>query len=359
VGSVTFIVSTGQVSSPGRRAALRTRQPLEAELSQALRRVGSARNRQLVARYLGWDGQAPCTLADAAVQYRVTRERARQLFEAALPSLRQHRVPPTLPEVLAYIRKQHHELVPEVERGLKRQGLTRGGISVQGVLRAARVFRCKPGFQLHRVGDAVFVGPVSQVAQTILIAAKKAVVRNGAFRVRDLCLHVSAKRRGQNVDERLVRRVLDTRADIGWLDAAHEWFWLSSVHRNRLVARVRKVLAVHPRVSLKKLHAAVSRDNAPLDVPEPILRSFCAQLPWCCVAGQHVEASIAPSVEDVLKGGEAILIAILQGHGGVLPLPALRNLCKGRVKKHNLWRILSFSPLIERLGRETYGLLET
>jgi len=329
---------------------------LEAELSAALRQVESVRNRQLVARYLGWDGSAPCSLAEVGAQYQLTRERVRQVYGVALPLLRQYDATPVLDAVLSFIKGQEHELVCDVERSLQQQGLT-DGISLQAVLRAARVFRRKPGFQLQHVGSSLFVGPVSQIAQTVLNTAMKAIVRNGAARMPDLCQEIS-RSAGRRVDERLVRRILQTRADIGWLDEAREWFWLSSVPRNRLVARIRKVLAVHPRVCFSRLHSAISRDYIPLNLPEPILRSICAQLSWCRVSSQHVEARVIQPIDDVLAGGEAIIYGVLRSHGGVLSLPQLQTSCRGRVKKENLWRVLSFSPLIERLRKETYGLIE-
>jgi hypothetical protein len=348
-------MSTAKLPLP-RNEPKRVKRTLESEISSALGQVASERNRQLVARHLGWAGRLPCSLAEAGVQFQLTRERARQVYAAALPVLRRRSVVPALDAVLAFVRGQQLEQISDVEQRLAEQGLT-NGISLLGVLCAAQVFGRSPGFQLHRVGDALFVGPVLRVARTILNTAMKMVAHNGAVRVSELRREVS-RIQGRAVDERLVRRILETRPDISWLDDAGEWFWLTLVPRNRLLARIRKVLAVSPRIQVSKLHWAISRDYLPLRLPEAVVRSVCAQLSWCRVSNQYVESRVVLPIEDVLVGGEALVYGFLRDHGGVLPLAKLENLCLGRgVQPDNLQRILSFSPLIERTGRGMYGLV--
>lgn len=330
---------------------------LECELSDALRHVPSERNRQLIARHLGWDGQAPCSLADAGVQFQLTRERARQLFAAALPVLRQSTIVPALDAVLTFVKGQQGETVSDVEQRLVHLGLMDGGITLHGVLHAAQVFRRRPTFQLNRIGDALLVGPVWQVARIILNTAMKKVAHQGAARVSDLRPEVSRSRRSA-IDERLVRRILETRPDVHWLDDAGEWFWLALVPRNRLLVRVRKVLAVRPRIQLSKLREAISRARPPLRLPETTLHSICAQLSWCRVNNQCLESRVVLRIEDVLVGAEAIVCVVLRDNGGPLSVAKLESLCRGRgVKQDNLWRILSFSPVIERCGKGIYCLV--
>lgn len=334
-----------------------TRAPLEAELSETLKLVKSARNRRLVARYLGWDGRAPCSLKEAGAHFRLTRERARQVFAEVLPMLRQCDNMPTLDAVLAFIKKRQNELASDVEQDLRRRGFTAGVMSLHSVLRTAHGFGRPPGFQLHRVGGVLFVGDVSEVARRVLDRAVKTVGHHGAARVSDLRREASTNS-GRPLDERLVRRILQTRSDISWLDQAGEWFWLTSIARNRLLTRVQKVLAVKPRIDISTLHQAISRDYKPLRIPEPVLRSLCGHFSWCRVGRHHVEARIVPRVEEILSGGEAIICAILRDCGGAMPLPQLEKVCSAAgVRRANLWRVLSFSPLIRRFDREIYGLI--
>ena len=264
---------------------------------------------------------------------------------------------PALDAVLTFVKGQQGESVSDVEQRLVQLGFMDGGITLRGVLHAPQVFRRRPIFQLNRIGDALFVGPVSQVARIILNSAMKKVAHHGAARVSELRPRVSRSRR-RVVDERLVRRILETRPDVRWLDDAGEWFWLTFVYRNRLLARVRKVLAVRPQIHVSKLHEAISRARLPLRLPEATLRSICAQLSWCRVSHQCVESRVVLRIEDVLVGAEAIVCVVLRDNGGPLPIGKIESLCRGRgVKQDNLWRILSFSPAIERCGKGMYGLV--
>ena len=111
---------------------------------------------------------------------------------------------------------------------------------------------------------------------------------------------------------------------------------MALVPRNRLLARVRKVLAVRPQIQVSKLHEAISRARVPLKLPEAMLRSICAQLSWCRVNNQYVESRVVLRIEDVLAGAEAVMCVLLRDNGGVLPLAKLEDLCLGRgVKKDN------------------------
>jgi len=344
-------------SSPAGRTGTGKRAPLENELSQLLQRVKNARDRTLVARHLGWDGRPPCSLRQAGAGFHLTRERARQVFAEALPLLQADGATPSLDAVLAFVRKRRFELVTEVERQLQQKGLTSGPFSLQGVLTAAHVLGRAPGFDLEQFGAVWFVGQVSEVGRTILLTAAKQVEHYGATRVSVVVREVSKKSRRQ-LDRALVRRVLQTRPDIRWLDKSSDWFWLMGPPRNRLRTRVQKVLAATPQLSVSTLREAISRDYVPLQLPESVLRSFCESLSWCHVNGPNVTASSTPSVGQVVSGGEAITCAILREHGGVMELSELQKQCyEAGVKRANLWRVLSFSPLIRRLDRELYGFI--
>lgn len=333
------------------------RVPLEAQLAQILGNLKSPRDRQLVARHLGWDGRPPCSLSEAGAAFQITRERARQIYAGALPLLRQDARTRPLDAVLSFVRTLRPQPVCEVERQLQERGFTSGRFSLEGVLTAARLFHRTPGFELEQFGGTWFVGKVSQPGRAILLTAAKHVEHHGAARVSVVAREVSSSPGGP-VRNALVRAILQTRADLRWLDQAGEWFWLTSVSRNRLLTRIQKVLAVFPRLPLSVLHQSISRDYKPLRVPEVVLRSFCEALPWCRISGDDVLASEELNVEAVLSGGEAITCAVLREHGGAMPLAELEKRCyQAGVKRANLWRILSFSPLIRRLDRQVYGLI--
>jgi hypothetical protein len=132
------------------------------------------------------------------------------------------------------------------------------------------------------------------------------------------------------------------------------------VGRNRLLTRIRKILAVQPRISLHALDHALARDYRPIVLPEPGLRSLCGQLPWCRVEGQYLKAASDLTQRKVLSGDEAIVCEALRSAGGVVPLKTLRQVCFAKgVGKSNLWRILQSSPVIRRVDKQLYGLTGT
>jgi len=330
---------------------------LEAELAQALTRLKSPRDQALVARHLGWDGHCPCSLKEAGEQFKLTRERARQVYAEALPLLHQSMGTGALDRVVAFVRRNEQERVSDVERQLQRRGYTNGVFSLHGVLTAASVLGRSPGFELDQFGDTWFVGRVSESGRSIVNTAAKHVEHHGAARVSRVVQEIARGHRGP-VKAKFVRRILQTRSDVRWLDKSGEWFWLTSVPRNRLVTRVEKVLAISRRIRLAKLNQAISRDYQPLQIPDSILRSLCAGLPWCQISGRDVAACGELRVDRLLSGGEAVACALLREHGGVMPLSHLKQRClEAGVKRANLWRVLSFSPLIRRVDKEVYGLI--
>lgn len=343
-------------SGPNRNRAVR-RTPLEAELSELLGGLKKPRDRKLIARHLGWDGGPPCSLSEAGAVFQISRERARQVYAGAVPLIRRHGSAPSLDSILSYIRRHEQEPVSDVERELQEHGFTNDRFSLHGVLTAARLLGRNPGVDLVRFGGTWFVGEVSKVGRAILVTAAKRVEHHGATRISVVRQDVGRRLEGR-IKDRLVRQILETREDLCWLDPAGDWFWLSSVSRNRLLTRVEKVLAVFPRIRVSKLHHAISRDYKPLRIPESVLRSICASLPWCHVVGDDVRASTELDAAAILSGGEAIACTILREHGGSLELSQLESQCYAAgVKRANLWRILSFSPLIQRLDREVYGFI--
>jgi len=333
------------------------RTPLETELGQILGHLNRPRDRKLIARHLGWDGGPPCSLSEAGAAFQITRERARQVYAGALPLIRQPARTPALDAVLAFVRKRQQERVADVERRLREREFTSGMFSLHGVLTAARLLGRSPGFDLDQFGGVWFVGDVSEVGMAIRLTAAKLVEHHGVARV-SVVTRTAAKGHSGRIKTGLVRGILETRSDLCWLDQPGEWFWLTSVSRNRLLTRVQKVLAVFSRIPLVKLHEAISRDYRPLRIPEAVLRSFCACLPWCRVNGDDLVVCGELNPDTILSGGEAVTCAILQQHGGAMDLSSLEECCYAAgVKKANLWRVLSFSPLIQRLDREVYGFI--
>jgi hypothetical protein len=159
-----------------------------------------------------------------------------------------------------------------------------------------------------------------------------------------------------------VRQVLETRSDFQWLDQPGGWFWLTTVLRNRLLSRIRKVLCVAPRISVSEMREGVSRDHRMrgFSPPRRVLLALCAQLPWCRVNEQYIEAVVALDPSEVLSDAESVVSSILRGHGGALPLAQIESLCLAAgVTRPNFWRICLASPIVHRYAPAVYGLART
>ena len=344
-------------SSAPKRKGTDTKVPLEAELCRVLGQLSNARDRSLVARHLGWDGDLPCSLNKAGARFHLSRERARQVYAEAVPRLRRSAGTPSLDAVLAFVRKHQYELVSEVEQKLQEQEFTKGPFSLRGVQTAARLLDRAPSFDLDLIGGVWFIGRVSEPARILLTIASKQVEHHGATSTSFLRQEMWRKYR-RRVSHELVRRILRTRWDICWLDSAGEWFWLTSLGRNRLLARLKKILALVPRIPLSNLYEAILRDYKPLQIPEFVFRSFCGTLSWCCVNAHEVSVRTELGFDSLPTGGESIVCNILREHGEAMQLSLLRERCfEAGLTRANLWRVLAYSPLIRRFDKGLYGFI--
>jgi hypothetical protein len=337
------------------------RMTLDAELFQILERLNGRRDSHIVARCLGWDGGGGCTLQTAGSEHGITRERARQVCARALETLRGRQFVPVLDAVLACIANHSNEPGPEIEARLRSEGLIGKPFALEGIVKAAEVFdRALPvGMRSSGGWSEVAAETPSPVVSAVLKTAHRNVSRWGALTVSDLSSEVSGQR-NMEVSELSVRRMLETRADFRWLDEASGWFWLTSVPRNRLLNRIRKVLCVAPRISVSELRAGVSRDYRMqgFSPPRRALLALCAQLPWCRVSGQYIEAAAALDPVEVLSGAESVVLKVLRSHGGALALAALESFCLAAgITRPNFWHIAAFSPIVHKYALAVYGLV--
>lgn len=160
-GGKIVAIMRGEVTTGARTRldAAAARAPLEVELAAWVRRAAlstwtARRVRVLLAR-MGWSVKTRWTLAEAARDLGVTRERVRQMqarLEDRLiePSPRE-RVREALVVVAAAL-PVPESAVPDV---LRTRGLSRGRIGVRGLLEAARLVGLDPPFRVSRLGWVV------------------------------------------------------------------------------------------------------------------------------------------------------------------------------------------------------------
>ncbi len=291
--------------------------PLEDELTRLLEaKVALARDRQLVRRVLGWDGQQGCSLKVAGDEAGITRERSRQIYRGAVARMQTCHLSPLLDEALACVKLMCNRSAVDVESELLGRGITRFQFGVGALAKTARIFGRTPGFTIEETGRQLFVVAGSGVIHSILKTAERASSRYGVQTVSEVCSAISRDCR-RSKDRLLVRQVLKTRDDIRWLDAREQWFWLASVPRNPVVACIQKLLDYAGPASLSDIQRAIGR--LPRKRKTPIQREavagFCRQAPFCRLRGESVALVAAFGKSKVVSGAEATVCQILERNG--------------------------------------------
>ena len=333
---------------------------LEDDLNRLLEsHVPSARDCQLVRRVLGWDGQRGCGLKDAADEFGITRERARQVYDRAVERIRDSDPSPTLDGVLFLVKRTCNRTDEDVEAQLQRQGLTRYRFAMQSLLKTAEIFGRVPEFTLEQTGGKMFVVARAGAVQAIIKTALRASACRGIQTVPALCSGLPPIYRRRSGCA-FVRQVLNTRGDIRWLDESETTFWLASVPRNPVVRCLKKVMCYASPVDLSDIQRAIGRLPAKQrgHLSRALLTKFCEQVPFCRVANGSVERVGPLSAGKLISDAERIVCGMLRRNGNKLPVRRLQSLCASMgVQKPNLWRIMLHSPLLFRPAPRTYGVI--
>ena len=332
---------------------------MEDELTQLLDiHVPSARDRQLVRRVLGWDGQGGCVLAKAGDEVGITRERARQVFHRAVGQIQACELSPTFDQILALVHRRRNRAADDVQAELQLRRFTRHRFGLRAICDTARVFGRAPEFVLEEAAGKLFVVAEPGTVRSILKAATRSSRHYGLQTVAEICRAIAPD--CHNAGRRLlVRQVLSTRADLRWLDASQQWFWLASVPQNPVVGCIKKLLQYAGSVSLADIQQATRR--LPRKRAKPISReallAFCQQAPFCRLRADSV--GLAGSIEPgLVSRAEARVCRILRRNGNELKFGCLEALCAAAgVTRPNLWRILRYSPLIFRRAPQVYALV--
>jgi len=318
----------------------------------------TTRNRQVTARILGWDGLGGCTLQMAGDEFGLTRERVRQICQAALDQLRGRAFVPIVDAALALGAQHTDQPAAAVEAHLQNRGLTKGLFRLEGILQAADVFERIPAFQIQTVGGCRFVTghATDRLVKSVLRFARTTVRGAGPLTLSDLCARFSAET-GQTISENGARRILETSLDFRWLDDAAGWFWFPALPLSAVPNRIRKVLSVAPRISVTELRAAIFRARRikGFTAPAAVLLEMCRQLPWCRVDETHVESAIPLNPAEELWPVERALWQILLWHGGALSREKIKSLWRAQGRnERSISPLLTTSPLVRRYAPAFY-----
>jgi hypothetical protein len=319
------------------------------------------RNQRIAMRYFGFDGMGGATLREIGETFGLTRERVRQICDRISKVYKHYKLPtPLLTRCISFIASQAPREADEVEEKLLSEGLTIGKFRVEGIIRAGELFGLEVPFTLDEDKNrrVIVARDTPYVVKAINRCARHSIRRFGVATLLDVTAQVE-KRLGTPIGVEAVSRILQRGPDFACLDEPGEWFWLSSLTKNRVASRVKKILAVAGQVRVGELRAGIARHHqmkgyAP---PKRVLLAFCRQLPGYRVDRDMIVADPQLDWQITLRGVELTMTRLLKQHGPIMRRAEFEALCIGAgIKRATFYVYLDYSPIIERYGTGVYGL---
>jgi hypothetical protein len=337
---------------------------LEAELTGIFGPATHQRNRDILVAYHGWRDGRQRTLAEVGKRFGITRERVRQVC-AKLTRCHQDVATiaaPVMDSALRLIDKRVPCSLSSIEAELADRGMTSTGMTLEAVLRGARLLGRPVDLKIAEVGsDKMAVRP-EQLNASMAIAelARKEAYFRGPSTVDSISRIVSRKLPG-GVGLALVRETLPLMEGFRWLDEKSGWFRLCPISKHGLPKVVDKVLSVAGEIRVGELLVAISRSRRMWDEPPPhVLLEFCRQLPGVRVEGSRIIADPPRDWRKFLTGIEATLVEVLREHGPIMDRGAMEDLCVAAgMNRFSFHAFLSWSPVITQFGNSVYGLSGT
>ena len=221
-------------------------------MSEVVRSELDERTAQVVSRVYGLDGRSGATLQVVGDEYRLTRERIRQVADRVKRLVKLQPYLPRLEKCLQFILPKLPNRAESIEKQLVEHRLTANEFRLEGMRLAAELFNKPIRFEVTEVNDVRVAVKVRRpkIANEVLSIAHRSVSKSGVCAVSDIAERLREAKEA-------VAGILMTEPSIKWLSPDFEWFLISDSPRNRLVNLLRKVAAIAPTI----------------DVGEPLLRT--------------------------------------------------------------------------------------
>jgi DNA-directed RNA polymerase alpha subunit len=339
---------------------------LEDELFQCLgKSIVSERNARIVCAIFGWDGRGPRTLQSVGTEFRMTRERVRQIRNNFLARFakKRERITANLrffDAALKVIDERLPVAAHQVENALVREKVSRNPFRVDGLLATSKLLNRKLPFLIVKQGQQrLLIRPQARrIPKLILHLINKSIEHWGVATFADILEQVKHET-PEVVDEHLTLAVIDQVKHLHWLDSSGGWFWIASVARNRLINQIKKILSVSGAIDVVDLRSGVGRHHRMegFSPPSHILLEFCKQAPFCRVEGNTVIADPPLTCDEILDTTERTMAAILKEYGPIMSRVDYQKKCVGRgIKESTFFAYLRYSPIITKYAVGVYGL---
>jgi hypothetical protein len=331
---------------------------LENELRNILASVTSDRDAEIAEKQLGWGGAGARTLDAVGQDYRVTRERIRQIVARTTDKVRARKFhTPYLTRALQSMLESLPATASALAEKLQTVGISETAFDVTGIKTACEVLGHEFGLIALSVGGRkLYAKPhnAEKIAEFYRLL-RRLTSRGGCANFDALCDELKFA-----ADERQNFRIIATLGGLGeWLDREQTWLFAPGVSRNRLFNLISKVLSVTPSLFVSELKRAVSRSRR-LEVvpPAAIIASLVVRLGLGMIEDDRVTA--APGLPNTIEpaGTEAIFVNVMRKNGPILAWDRFQELCLAEGMNPITFGIyLSGSPIIARVARGIYSLV--
>jgi hypothetical protein len=329
--------------------------PLESEL---LRLLGGDDKARIVARYHGLDGLGGTTLQGAGREFGLSAERVRQIVKEAAKQLSGSQpFTPVLDRTISLLRLYIPGRADEMERKLFSEGLSDIPFRLEGLIRVAELLGRTPPFSMTKTKRLRLVHcRPGHVIETIVRAGHRTIEHRGCATIGDVFARIrEADREGGH---QFVTDVLSDEEDFHWLEPTGVWFWLSSVARNPMVTRIRKILSVVNPVRTAAIWAGIARDYRMRGclAPAGVLVEFCRQIAGLQVDGDVVRAAPPISRDSALTSKEKRVLDLLARNGGLMRRESLASAClETGMNRSSFYGLLEHSPVIASYAPGVFG----
>ena len=356
-----------RLSKAKERLYLRTNRVSASSLEEELFNIANqfgARNAQIFALRMGWDGRGGRTLHAVGKKYNMTRERVRQICAKIEKKIRLSK-PPTffLTQAIKFVEDRIPEKASVIEASLALNKISSRPFRIEGIVSAAKLFDCEPQICIEKVGRKktrlIVPNSFSGVPRRLNQEARKYIEHWGAGTIADIISDVEAKYK-IIIPCELAKLTLESLEGFSWLDRENQWFWFLNCKRNRILNLIRKIASVAEELTLDDLRSGIMRTHRTkgYSPPRRVLSAICEQSKQYIVRDNVVISQPPLSWEEVLEGtNEYDLVLALKTFGPVLTRADLEALCTNKgMNRSSFYIYIGYSPLIQRYARGVYGL---
>lgn len=343
------------------------------------------RNHELFADRYGLRGNGASTLAAVGERYGMTRERVRQII--SMMRFASRKQPIWAPAIQAALAACHQRLPGSAARiGAEPEvrALLGEHVTLANLQRfAADFLGMSPqadNLSIHvkgsaRAGDIVVSsGDEAELVTSIFRVTSSMISHVGAAQVDWIASKVS-KETATPVSDSDVVAVLEPDANFEWLAKDDGWFWLGGGGKNRLVSRLRKIVAVADApLTIEEIYGGLirsDRDRRPCQtgrrpsvhsvlVPALVVLEVCKRVGFASVNGHnHVRRTTAcPTPAEVLADVDIAIYEAIITLGGIADRAAIRRSVLQRTggPRVNFDVLFAEAPFVLQHGYSVYGL---